>query len=192
MEETTQMSMDDNTTVTVCTHKQDDNNITFTEINNENLSQRAATERVERQLLPSEGLFIAVAWILKPALCFFMLCPEVVFLDVTSHSNNKGFHLLTFSSRTSIGKQIVWMWIFIPNQQRFSFRWVFQSAIPALLPKWLRDRVTFFMKDTDPQQRNELLGGLKNVFVNATEGTCGFHLSTWDGKICTSGGYQCV
>ena len=33
MEETTQMSMDDNTTVTVCTHKQDDNNITFTEIN---------------------------------------------------------------------------------------------------------------------------------------------------------------
>ena len=37
MEETTQMSMDDNTTVTVCTHKQDDNNITFTEINDENL-----------------------------------------------------------------------------------------------------------------------------------------------------------
>ena len=49
---------------------------------------------------------------------------------------------------------------------------MFQLAIPALLPKWVRDRVTFFMKDADPQQRNELLGGLKNVFVNATEGTC--------------------
>ena len=91
MEETTQMSMDDNTTVTVCTHKQDDNNITFTEINDENLSQRVATKRVERQLLPCEGLFIAVARILKPALHFFMICPEVVFLDVTSHSNNKDF-----------------------------------------------------------------------------------------------------
>ena len=33
-----------------------------------------------------------------------------------------------------------------------------------------------FMKDADPQQRNELLGELKNVFVNATEGTCGFHI----------------
>ena len=107
MEETTQMTMDDNTTVTVCTHKQDDNIIIFTEINDENLSQRVATKRVERQLLPSEGLFIAVVWILKPALHFFMLCPEVVFLDVTTYSNNKGFHLLTFSSRTSIGKQIV-------------------------------------------------------------------------------------
>jgi hypothetical protein len=32
------------------------------------------------------------------------------------------------------------------------------------------------MKDADPQQRNELLGGLKNVFVNATEGTYGFHI----------------
>ena len=53
---------------------------------------------------------------------------------------------------------------------------MFQLAIPALLLKWLREQVAFFMKDTDPQQRNELLGGLKNVFVNETEGTCGFHI----------------
>ena len=35
--------------------------------------------------------------------------------------------------------------------------WVFQEVIPTLLPKWLRDRVLFFMKDGDPQQRNEIL-----------------------------------
>ncbi len=112
-----------------------------------------------------DALFIAVAWIVKPAFRLFKLCPEVVWLDVTSHSNNKGFHLLTFSSRLSIGKQIVWMWIFIPNQQRFSFRWVFQEAIPTLLPKWLRDHVLFFMKDGDPQQRNEILFSFMNQFV---------------------------
>ncbi len=117
-----------------------------------------------------------VAWIVKPAFQLFKLCPEVVWVDVTSHSNNKGFHLLTFSSHLSIGKQIVWMWIFIPNQQGFSFRWVFKEALPKLAPKWLGERVLFFMKDGDPQQCNEILSAMKSVFLNASEGTCGFHV----------------
>ncbi len=64
----------------------------------------------------------------------------------------------------------------IPNQQRFSFRWVFKEAIPTLVPKWLRDRVLFFVKDADPQQRNEIQAAMKNIFINASEGTCGFHV----------------
>ncbi len=68
------------------------------------------------------------------------------------------------------------MWVFIPNQQQFSFRWVFQEAIPTLLPKWLRDRVVFIMKDADPQQHNDILASFKTVFKNASEGTCGFHV----------------
>ena len=68
------------------------------------------------------------------------------------------------------------MWIFIPNQQRFSFRWVFKEALPKLVPKWLRECVLFFMKDGDPQQRNEILSAMKSVFLNASEGTCGYHV----------------
>jgi hypothetical protein len=68
------------------------------------------------------------------------------------------------------------MWIFIPNQQRFSFRWVFKEALPKLFPRWLREHVLFFMKDGDPQQRNEILSAMKTVFLNASEGTCGYHV----------------
>ena len=68
------------------------------------------------------------------------------------------------------------MWIFIPNQQRFSFRWVFKEALPKLVPKWLMERVLFFMKDGDPQQCNEILLAMKTVFVNTSEGTCGYHI----------------
>ncbi len=32
------------------------------------------------------------------------------------------------------------------------------------------------MKDSDPQQCNELLLAMKSVFVNASEGTCGYHV----------------
>ena len=60
---------------------------------------------------PSQSLFFSIAWIQLPAFRFFKLCPEVIWLDITSHSNNKGYHLLTFSCRTSIDKQAVFMWI---------------------------------------------------------------------------------
>ncbi len=140
------------------------------------LSAQINEERLERNLQKEEALFIVVAWIVKPAFRLFKLCPEVGWVNVTSHYNNKGFHLLTFSSRLSIGKQIVWMWIFIPNQQRFSFRWVFKKALLKLVPKWLKERVLFFMKDGHPQQRNEILSAMKSVFVNTSEGTCGYHV----------------
>ena len=32
------------------------------------------------------------------------------------------------------------------------------------------------MKDADVQQRNEISASFKTVFVNASEGTCGFHV----------------
>jgi hypothetical protein len=63
------------------------------------LANKVAQERVERNLIITENLFIAVAWIVKPAFRLFMLCPEVVWIDVTSHSNNKGFHFLILSSK---------------------------------------------------------------------------------------------
>ncbi len=32
------------------------------------------------------------------------------------------------------------------------------------------------MKDGDPQQCNEILSAMKSVFMNASEGTCGYHV----------------
>ena len=167
-------------TITVCTKKSPLGIVTNDDAHTlptlEQIEKIAKEERKERAMAPDQILFIGVAWVVIPAFRFFMLCPEVVWCDVTSHSNNKGFHLLTFSCRTSVDRQVIFMWMWIPNQQRFSFRWVFQHAIPNLIPKWLRDRVRFIMKDGDPQQRNEILYAMKDIFCNAIEGACGFHI----------------
>ena len=71
---------------------------------------------------------------------------------------------------------MVFLWLWIPNQQRFRFRWVFQHAIPNLIREWLRDQVTSIMKDGDAQQQNEIHLAMRNVFVNAIDGNCGFHI----------------
>jgi hypothetical protein len=167
-------------TITISTAKSFTGHVYYELINESSkissLSAQINEERSERYLQKEEALFIAVAWIVKPAFRLFKLCPEEVWANVTSHSNNKGLHLLSFSLCLSIGIQMVWMWIFIPNQQRFSFRWMFKEALPKLVLKWLMECVLFFMKDGDPQQCNEILSAMKSVFVNASEGTWGFYV----------------
>merc|ERR1711966_366526 len=127
-------------------------------------------------------LFMAIAWTMTPCLRYFLLCPEVLWFDVTSHSNNKGFCLLTFSCRTSLDKQVVFLWIWISNEQRMSFCWVFQHALSSLLPLHACPRVRPIMKDGDLQQRNEVMLAMLALFPNAKEASCGYHIC----EVCLS------
>ena len=68
------------------------------------------------------------------------------------------------------------MWLWIPNEQRLSFRWVFQHAIPILFPRHACLHVRMVTKDGDPQQRNELMTVIAKVFPNAIESGCGWHI----------------
>ena len=166
--------------LTISTTKEDDGKISNTRIDSNPflapITTAAKKNGPKKALEAAQYLFMSIAWIVLPAFRFLKLCPEVIWCDVTSHSNNKGFYLLTFSCRTSVDKHVVFLWIWIPNEQRISFRWVFQHAIPILIPKYIRDRVQFIMKDGDPQQRNEILLTLFNIFPNAKEGGCGWHI----------------
>jgi hypothetical protein len=169
-------------TVTMSTVKEEDGTVVNTDIKDlpeiSNLEENVKLERQQRNLSAAEVLFISIAWTVIPAFRFFLLCPEVIWCDITSHSNNQGFHLLTFSCKTSTGKQVVFLWIWIPNQRRFSFRWVFQHALRVLIPLHHRERVRLIMKDGDAQQRNEVLYALDGIFPNAIEGGCGYHIVT--------------
>ena len=71
---------------------------------------------------------------------------------------------------------MVFLWLWIPNEQRLSFRWVFRAALPNLLPEHARLCVRLVMKDGDAQQRNKLLDVAHDLFPNACEGGCGYHV----------------
>lgn len=103
-----------------------------------------------------------------------MLCSEVIWCDVTTQTtriSSTELFILQFN-----WEKVGFLWIWILNQQQFSFRWAFQNAIPTLIPKYTRGRVAFIVKDGDPQQNNELLSVLKEVFPSARTGACGWHI----------------
>ena len=84
--------------------------------------------------------------------------------------------LLTFSCKTSLDRQVVFMWMWIPNKQRLSFCWVFQFAVSKLVPLHARQRIRLLRKDGDPQQRAELMPVIGSIFPLARESGCGWHI----------------
>ncbi len=116
-------SLNEDESIAVSTTKHIDGSIINSPVSNispiKGIEPLAKVECRERQLSKNDILFIAIAWTVLPAFRLFMLCPEVIWVNVTCHSNNKGFDLLTFSCQTSVAKQCVFMWLWIPNQKCF-------------------------------------------------------------------------
>ena len=100
-------------TITISTTKSINGNIINDSIEDDPImspiSETAKATLLSKNITKEQHLFISIAWIILPAFRFFKLCPEVLWCDVTSHSNNKGFNLLTFSCRASVDKQVVFL-----------------------------------------------------------------------------------
>jgi hypothetical protein len=110
----------------------------FAEINHRNDPEflepweSAIISRQNPRVHKKARIFIAVAWANKYDICTFSLFPEVFHCDWTCDTNNTNNHLLTFSCQTSTGKQIVFLKVWIPNQKRFAFRWVFKFVLTSI------------------------------------------------------------
>ena len=140
------------------------------------LAELAKQARHDLKMDLSDYLFIVIAWIILPVFHYFLLCPKVLWIDITSHSNNKGFSLLTFLRPTSADWQVAFLWMWVPKERRISFWWVFHHAVCMLIPSKYRALVRLTTKDRDFHQRNELLSSLPTLFSNAVETGCSWHI----------------
>ena len=137
---------------------------------------QARFSRVSNNLGNDGKVFVGCAWIIKKELRYFKLFPEVICIDGTSHSSKRKLHLLTLSVRTSTNRQVIFMRLFMPNEKRATFRWIFKYVLPSLVDKALFKRTKYIMADGDAQQRNEVLGAIQTYMPNAIIGGCGWHI----------------
>lgn len=151
------------------------------------VAESALEERKARGL-EDDNVFHCITWAHEKVLRYFFLCPEVVTFDVTSHTNKNGFHLLTFSCRTSVDKQVVFCRVWLPDQRRASFRYVFQEGLRRILPAHVLARVRFVICDGDPQQNAELRIAIKLLWPKAIIGGCSFHMfgNGWNRHVGTT------
>ena len=91
--------------------------------------------RTIQKVNPKQDLMIAVVWLFPGGKRLFDLFPKVIMVDVTMQTNKEDWTLFLLVIQDSQAKYIPILKIFLPNQKRWIFRWVFQNAIPSLLGK---------------------------------------------------------
>jgi hypothetical protein len=114
----------------------------------EGLRREGQMFRRNVQLADNTKVFLAIGWVFKPELRYFKLFPEVIHVDGTSHSTRKKYELITFSVKTSLGQQVVFLRVWLPDQKRYSFRWVFQHVMLSLVPRECFQRTRLVMRSS--------------------------------------------
>ena len=95
---------------------------------------------------------------------------------MTGDSNSTQNHLLTFTGRTTSGKQFIFLRVWIHNQRQSSFRWVFGVVLKTFIPTEFHEKVELVLVDGDKQQQAELFNAVQSYLTKATVGSCMFHI----------------
>jgi len=97
------------------------------------------TIRQNMRLTDSQSLFLALAWITDMEHRLVHMFPEVLFMDVTSQTNNEKRGLFLAAGKDSNAQAFTACRIFLPSEQRWMFQWIFSHALPFLFgPSVLR------------------------------------------------------
>jgi hypothetical protein len=127
-------------------------------------------------------VLLALVWVLPHSKKLFESYLEVLFIDGTHKTNNEDCPLLTIAAKDGYGNVHVILRAFIPNEQRWLFCWLFQTAVPSLLGRQICDKVKLIVTDGDAQEIDQLNKALRTTFKSARHRLCGWHLieKTWE------------
>ena len=71
----------------------------------------------------------------------FELFPYVIYVDTTADTNNEGRPLLTMAGKDTSSRMFSLVREFLPNQQMWTFRWVFSVLLPKAYGKHILSNV---------------------------------------------------
>ena len=125
-----------------------------------------------------QKVLLAVAWVRDDERRLFELFPEIFMADVTFGTNREGRPEGTscsFDQNMNIFSPIR---AFLPSECQWVFRWLLETAVPALLPREALERVQIFMTDGDSKIYNAFNAVRDQLYPNAIHVLCIFHLVT--------------
>ncbi|CAJ1947503.1 unnamed protein product [Cylindrotheca closterium] len=142
------------------------------------LGREVSAAREDESIFCQDKIFLCIAWTNKEELRLFQKFPSLVYCDATSDTNKNKNHLITFSGRTTNGKQFIFLRVWVHNQKRVTFKWIFQAVLKSFLPSGTHEMVQLVLVDGDPQQMSEVRLALQQYLTSAMFTNCGFHLVT--------------
>ena len=141
------------------------------------------TIRHNMRLTDSQSLLLALAWITDTEHRLLRMFPEVLFMDVTSQTNNEKRGLFLAAGKDSNAQAFTACRIFLPSEQRWVFQWIFSHALPFLFgPSVLRlNRLCLTDGDKNEYESLKDQFAAKTSWSQSTHALCEWHLlsSPW-------------
>lgn len=138
----------------------------------------SATERIFRAMSINDGqeFLMMAAWVDHKGLRLLQKSPEVLAFDVTSGVTSEKRPLLRGAALTRNHKSIPFFECFLPSESRWVFHWVFNEALPELLPISILSRVRLILTDEDMNCYSQLeVAFAGGVLPYATHRLCSWH-----------------
>ena len=108
--------------------------------------------QIAQNCLPTQLFSIAIAWVLPFERVTFEIFPYFFSVDTT---NNDSRPLLTLCDKKNKGKVFTVLRCFIPNEQTWMFKWIFQLFVQKF-GKSLINRIQMLTSDGDSQEYGQL------------------------------------
>ena len=106
----------------------------------------------------------------------FKAFPEQGSIDGTHKTTRGAWELITYSVQDMSGKQEVVIRCWAPNNRAWLFKWLFQTAFPALVGEETLEHVKLIITDGDSQETSQLDNAIAAIFINAKWRRCGWHI----------------
>ena len=136
-----------------------------------NLTRDVLDEKHVKEL----KVMLGSAWIDADGWLLFHRFPEVVYVDTTFSSCNEARPLLLVCGRDSNGKGFIVNRVYMPNETKAFFMWIFLRALPRLLGLRRLGAVQLLLTDGDSQEYESVDAGRDRYFTNAFRGRCCRH-----------------
>jgi hypothetical protein len=124
----------------------------------------------------SQEMMVGIAYAMPFELKQFDLFHVCMHIDATADSNKEGRPLVTLSSKDSYGKMFLILRCFMPSEQSWAYKWLFQTVLPALLGKEVLQKISIIVTDGDSQEIGQLEDAVRNFFPNAYRIRCSWHI----------------
>jgi hypothetical protein len=108
--------------------------------------------RRELKLADTKEMMVAIAYGMPFELAQFALFHVSLHIDATSDTNKEGRPFVTVTSKDSFGKMFFVLRAFLPSEQSWAYKWLFQTVFPVLIGKEVLSKLSLVVTDGDSQE----------------------------------------
>ncbi len=132
-----------------------------------------------RQLLPiadSQEMMVGIAYAMPFEVRQCQLFNICLHIDATADSNKEGRPLVTVSSKDSYGKMFIVLRAFLPSEQSWAYKWLFETVFPVLIGTEVLSTLSIVVTDGDSQEITQLKVVVNIFFPNVYHIRCLWHI----------------